>query len=157
MKKIGLTIGKYAPFHKGHELLIQTALKEMDELYILIYETDLINIPIEKRAEWIKQIYPETKIYYAENPPKQIGMDNESIKIQIDYIKEKTKEIGNPKITHFYSSETYGEYVAKELNIQNRIVDLERKKVPIKASTIRKNPIENEKYLNQIVFKEIEK
>ena len=28
MKKIGFTIGKFAPFHKGHEYLIKTALEQ---------------------------------------------------------------------------------------------------------------------------------
>ena len=41
MKKVGFTIGKFAPFHKGHEYLIQTALKESDELYVIIYDTDV--------------------------------------------------------------------------------------------------------------------
>ena len=27
-KKIGFTIGKFAPLHKGHQLLIETAIKE---------------------------------------------------------------------------------------------------------------------------------
>ena len=29
-KNIGFTIGKFAPLHKGHQLLIETAIKEMD-------------------------------------------------------------------------------------------------------------------------------
>ena len=28
MKKIGFTIGKFAPLHKGYQFLIETALKE---------------------------------------------------------------------------------------------------------------------------------
>ena len=49
-EKIGFTIGKFAPLHKGHQYLIETALKEMDKFYIVIYETDVINIPIQTRA-----------------------------------------------------------------------------------------------------------
>ena len=30
MEKIGFTIGKFAPLHKGHQLLLETALKELD-------------------------------------------------------------------------------------------------------------------------------
>ena len=36
MKKTGLILGKFAPLHKGHQFMIETALKEMDELVILI-------------------------------------------------------------------------------------------------------------------------
>ncbi len=32
----GLTLGKFAPLHCGHQLLIDTALAEVDELVITI-------------------------------------------------------------------------------------------------------------------------
>ncbi len=34
----GLTLGKFAPLHCGHQLLIDTALAEVDELVITIYD-----------------------------------------------------------------------------------------------------------------------
>ena len=43
-KKVGFTIGKFAPFHKGHEYLIETALKDMDEFYVVVYDTPELNI-----------------------------------------------------------------------------------------------------------------
>ena len=33
--KRGLTLGKYAPLHRGHQLVIETALAEMDETLVL--------------------------------------------------------------------------------------------------------------------------
>ncbi|WP_144530121.1 adenylyltransferase/cytidyltransferase family protein, partial [Peribacillus simplex] len=39
MKKLGLTLGKFAPLHKGHQFMIETALQEVDELIVVIYET----------------------------------------------------------------------------------------------------------------------
>ena len=36
-KKIGFTIGKFAPFHKGHEYLIETALKETLLFFYLFF------------------------------------------------------------------------------------------------------------------------
>ena len=45
-KKVGFTIGKFAPFHKGHEYLIETALKDMDEFYVVVYDTPELNIKI---------------------------------------------------------------------------------------------------------------
>ena len=43
-KKVGFTIGKFAPLHKGHQYLIETALKEMDKMIVVVYDTDLIDI-----------------------------------------------------------------------------------------------------------------
>lgn len=152
MKKIGFTIGKFAPLHKGHEYLIETALKETDELYIVIYDTDIIDIPIETRAEWIKSKYNDVKIVYAYDSPKQYGLDDESVKIQMEYLTEKIKGI---PVNCFFSSEPYGEKVAQYLNIENRIVDMAREKVPISAGLIRNNIEKHKHFLDNKIYKEI--
>ena len=106
MRTVGFTIGKFAPFHRGHQFLIETALEEMEEFYIVIYETDIIDVDIKERAKWIKEIYPSVNIIYAYNSPKQYGLDEESVKIQMEYLFDLIKGI---PVTHFYSSEPYGE------------------------------------------------
>ena len=90
--KIGFTIGKFAPFHKGHQFLIETALKEVDKMIVVVYDTDLIDIPSEHRAEWIKRLYPNVEIKFAHNPPKQEEWEKESVNIQMKYISKIKKE-----------------------------------------------------------------
>lgn len=150
--KIGFTIGKFAPLHKGHQYLIEKGIKEMDEFYVVIYETNVIKIPIEERAKWIKDIYPNVKILYAKNPPSQYGLDEKSVKIQTDYLKSIIKKI---PVTHFYSSELYGKFVARDLQIEEIEVDRLRKKYSISATQIRNNMEENKKYLENDIYKEL--
>ena len=152
MKKVGFTIGKFAPFHKGHEYLIETALRETDEFYIVIYDTDIINIPIEKRAQWIKNKYKKVKLIYAYNSPKQYGLDEESVKIQMEYL---IKQIEGIPVTCFYSSEQYGEKVAQYLGIKNRTVDIKKVQIPISASKIRNNIEDNKNFLEKQVYDDI--
>lgn len=154
MKKVGFTIGKFAPLHKGHQYLIETALKEVDEFYIVIYETNLIENPIEQRAEWIHKIYPSVKILYARNPPLQYGLDEESVKKQIDYLKYITKDIS---FTHFYSSEKYGYFVARDFNVKNRIVDSNRVNVNISGTRIRNDINKYSTFLDDIVLEDLKK
>ena len=151
MKKIGFTIGKFAPLHKGHQFLIETALKEMDELYVVVYDTDLIKNSVQERADWIKKLYPNVKIIYAFDSPTQYGLDKESVNIQMEYLSKLIKDI---PVTHFYSSELYGEKVADYLKIENRIVDKERINVPISAKIVRTDTKTNTKYLEDFVYKE---
>ena len=153
-KEIGFTIGKFAPLHKGHELVIETALKEVDEMYVVIYDTNLINIDIEKRASWVKKLYPNVNIIYAFNSPKQYGLDKESVNIQMKYLSNIIKDI---PVTHFYSSEPYGEKVANYLHINNRIVDKERNVVPISARKIRQDLNANSNFVEGFVYKEFKK
>ena len=150
--KIGFTIGKFAPLHKGHQYLIEKGLKEMDKFYVIIYETDVTKIPLEIRANWIKERYPEINLIYAKNPPSQYGLDEESVKIQIDYLK---KLIEGKGVTHFYNSEPYGKFVARDLELEEVQVDRQREKYPISGTKIRKNIVENEKYIDKIIYKDL--
>lgn len=152
MKKVGFTIGKFAPLHKGHQYLIETAIKEMDEFYVIVYETNIIDIPVERRADWIRELYPSVNILIAKDPPKQYGLDEKNAKIQIDYLKNI---LGNIYVTHFFSSEEYGKIVAKNFNVVNRIVDYKREYVPISATKIRDNINKYSKYLSDIVIEDI--
>ena len=152
MKNVGFTIGKFAPFHKGHEYLIQTALKESDELYVIIYDTDVTDISIEKRAKWITDRFSDVKIIYAYDSPKQYGLDDESVKIQMEYL---TKKIDGIPVNCFFSSEPYGEKVAQYLNIENRIVDMSRQQVPINAGLIRNDIEKHKMFLDEKIYKEI--
>ncbi len=148
-EKIGFTIGKFAPFHKGHEFLIETALKEMDKLIVVVYDTDVIDVDTEKRAEWIKEKYPNVQIKFAHNPPSQYGLDKKSVNIQMKYL---TKIMENEKPTHFYSSEKYGKSVAEYMNIIDRRVDNDRQTVPISASQIRNNIEEKKNWIENRVY-----
>ena len=59
--KIGLTLGKFAPFHKGHEFLIKSALYEVDKLIVVIYNASLTtNIPTHVRAQYTYQAALDT-------------------------------------------------------------------------------------------------
>lgn len=150
-EKVGFTIGKFAPLHKGHQYLIETALNEMDKMIVVVYDTDVIDIETEKRAEWIKNLYPNVEIKFAHNPPMQYGLDDESVRIQMEYLS-KIMENENP--THFYSSEKYGASVARYMNLVDRRVDNERIKVPIRAEIIRNNIEENKKWLENNVYED---
>ncbi len=151
-KKVGFTIGKFAPLHKGHQFLIETALNEMDKVIVVVYDTDVIDIPTEKRASWIKELYPNVEIKFAHNPPLQYGLDKESVNIQMKYL---LNILGDEKPTHFYSSEKYGASVAEYMNLVDRRVDSERVIVPISASKVRDDIETNKGWLENKVYNDI--
>ena len=131
---------------------IEKGLREMDKFYVVIYETDVTKISIETRANWIKKMYPEAELIYAKNPPNQYGLDEESVKIQTDYLKEILKGI---MVTHFYNSEPYGKFVARDLKIKEVQVDRKREKYPISGTAIRKGIDENESYIEKMVYNDL--
>ena len=75
------------------------------------------------------------------------GKDSE--KIQNDYILKKVNGIN---ITHVFSSELYGNSVAKALNAQHILVDIERKQINISGTKIRENPKLYKEFMNPFVY-----
>lgn len=146
---IGFTIGKFAPLHLGHDQLIQRGIAENDLFYILINDTDVIDIPLEVRAKWLKELYPAANIILGTNPPKQYGMDSKSIKIQTDYLKKMFEGI---PVTRFYSGEKYGTFVAEAFGIENVVVS---KDIDISATKIRNNIDSNKQYLKIQVYNDL--
>lgn len=147
--KIGLTLGKFAPFHKGHQFVIETAIKEVDELIVLIYDDPILNIPLATRAGWIRELYPEITVIEGVNSPNDSGYTPEIMKIQEDYV---THVISNRNISHFYSSEPYGVHMSAALNAINRPVDSSRNSIPISATKIRQDPFKYQNFIHPKVY-----
>ena len=155
-RKIGLIPGRFAPFHKGHELLFKRALLEMDKVICLIFETQDIKVPLSVRANWIKTLYPSVNVIEGYNCPdgKKYSYENgrDCEKIQNDYIK---MILNNLTITHVFSSELYGKSVARALNAEHVMVDVSRREIPISGTKIRTEPKKYKEYMNPIVYESL--
>ncbi|MEM7345483.1 MAG: adenylyltransferase/cytidyltransferase family protein [Chloroflexota bacterium] len=146
----GLTLGKYAPLHRGHQLVIETALAEMDEVVVIIYNSpDVTPIPLTVRSQWIRTIYPTVQVVEAWDGPTDVGDTPEIKQAHEDYILNVLKI---RDITHFYSSEFYGEHMSVALGAINRLVDIDRQAVPISGTIIRNDPSGHRPYLDERVY-----
>lgn len=151
--KTGLFLGKFSILHKGHQYVIDTALSEVDELLVLIYDSpSATNIPLNVRANWIRTLYPSVKVIEGWNAPEDAGYTDEVKRIQDAYILSMLK---GQNITHFYSSEPYGEHVSAALNCENRTVDIKRDVVRIAASKIQENPFEHRQFVDPVVYRDL--
>lgn len=149
----GLTLGKFAPFHKGHQFLIETALSQMDEVIVIIYEArETTSVPLNIRADWVRKLYPQVQVIEAWDGPTEVGNTPEIKKKHEDYIINRLKLQG---ITHFYSSEFYGEHMSLALRAVNQIVDYNRKTVPISGTQIRKDTFAYREYLHPWVYRDL--
>ncbi|OAS20462.1 AAA family ATPase [Paenibacillus oryzisoli] len=151
--RTGLTLGKFAPLHAGHQFMIETAIKEMDEVIVVIYDCpETTDIPLRVRSNWIRTLYPQVHVIEAWDGPNEIG-DTPAIKRMHEaYILQKLE---GRKITHFYSSEFYGEHMSAALGAENRQVDPDRTTFPISGTQVRGNPFDNRKFLSPVVYRDL--
>lgn len=151
--KVGLTLGKFAPLHKGHQYLIETALAQVDQLIVLIYECDeLPCVTLETRAQWLRDLYPQVAVLVGYNSPQATGYTPEIMRLQENYILQV---LNGRNITHFFNSERYGEHVSQALGAIDVRVDMSRSTVPISATKIRQNWALAQEYLHPRVYRDL--
>jgi HTH-type transcriptional repressor of NAD biosynthesis genes len=148
----GLTLGKFAPFHRGHQMLVETALAEVDELVVMVYATDVTDVPLQVRAKWIQALYPKVRIIEAWDGPDGYGNTPEIRSEQETYI---IKKLGGQRITHFYSSEFYGDHVSRALGAVDRRVDEARLAVPISGTALRADFFAGRQYIAPQVYTDL--
>lgn len=149
--KRGLTLGKFAPLHEGHRHLIETALSEMDEVVVIVYDCpETTFVPLNVRADWLRTLYPEAEIVEAWNGPSEVGDDPETKRRHEDYVLNDLKI---RDITYFFSGEFYGEHMSRALGAVERVVD--RELVPISGTMVRENPFAFREHLHPVVYRDL--
>ena len=149
MFELGLTLGKFAPFHQGHQYLIEQALTQVKTLVILVYPCEeLPDIGVAERVNWIQTLYPQTKVIIAHNGPMTSGYSDEIIEQQNRYLKQR---LAAYQFDVFFSSEPYGKHVSEALECKDVRIDQARLAVPISATKIRNEPAKYQHYLHPLV------
>lgn len=136
----GLVFGKFMPLHRGHELLINTAMSQADKVTIAVYDSkpkgNYPDMPIQKRLGWLSMLYPEADAIVAVQDPHAEDDDSDDEK----YAQEYADSIAY--LGHFdlvFTSEPGYEKFAKALGAKHVIVDAARKLVPISGTRIRED------------------
>lgn len=152
--KNGLVLGKFCPFSKGHQYLIDSAIEKCDNVHIMV--CTLNNEPIKglHRAEWIFETYKnnsDVAIYWCqdENPqkPEECNSVDEfyyNYWCPSVYSRIKTLDV-------VFTSEEYGDEFAKYLGVKHELVDIDRIKVPVSGTSIRVNAFKMWNYIPDIV------
>jgi NadR type nicotinamide-nucleotide adenylyltransferase len=133
-------------------MLVETALAEVDELVVMVYATNVIDVPLQVRAGWIRELYPTIRIIEAWDAPDGYGDDPEICREQESYILEKLNGL---RITHFYSSEFYGDHVSRALGAVDRRIDEVRTTVPISGTALREDYIAGRQYIAPVVYADL--
>jgi len=157
--KIGMFGGKFMPFHKGHYYCLETASKECDKVYLILFYGGLQESRVRQKDDYLKV---EERINHLKNITNMFDNVELALIDVSNLIKEDGTEdwdaetplvrkvVGN-KLDAVYSSEIgYDPYFKRAYpEATHRIVDTNREKYPISGTKIRnmKNIKEREKWI----------
>jgi NadR type nicotinamide-nucleotide adenylyltransferase len=146
--KVGLTLGKFAPLHRGHQDLIETAIAEMDRVIVLIYEAAETAIPLSKRASWIRRLYPDVEVLEVRDGPTEVSDRPEVTAIHDEFLR---RTVGHRGITHFYSAEFYGDHVSRALGA----IDRRLQRGPMSGTAVRADPFARRRDVHSLVYRDL--
>lgn len=120
---------------------------------VIIYDSpEVTTLPLPIRSGWIRSLYPMTRVIEAWDGPSDVGYTSDIMRSHEEYIIDT---LGVKGITHFYSSEPYGEHMSAALGAVDCRVDMLRKKVPVSASLIRSDAFTYREYVHPLVYRDL--
>ena len=155
--KTSLVVGKFAPLHKGHELVIHTAFEQCENVVVLVYSNpDFSWMPNQTRAKWVKQLFPEARVFVPENPPPN---DSDDL-IHREFVKTWLEQ-QQMSIDAVFGSDDYLEGFASHIGAIPIKVDATRAAQPISGTMLRqavknKQPLPLKPFVSSLVYSHLE-
>ena len=155
--KLGMILGRFQIFHKGHESIINKALELCDEVIILIGSADKYGtyenpFNYDTRRIIIKEVYKDRVIIA---PLNDLGVGN--VPKWGDYVIESCKKIKDiPDLVIYGDEDKCKEWYKNYPNIEYFKID--RGLIPTSSSDLKKMLIDNnydefKKYVNANILK----
>lgn len=161
----GLVVGKFSPLHRGHELLLHTALEHSERVLCVSYcLPERSRCSAVDRQNWFAELFPRVEhlaldgtrlSLLKERHPKLPPLprnDAPELEHRV-FVAELCLQVFGTSVDAVFTSEQYGDGFAAELTRQfgaagrgsssgvaHVLVDLERKRVPVSATALRAEP-----------------
>ena len=145
----GLVLGKFYPPHAGHLHLVETAAAACDHVTVQVLAASWEKIPLGDRVAWMRELcgqWPNVTVWG--------GLDD----VKVDYADPAVwdahmavfeagllESAGSPvaaKVEAVFTSEPYGDELARRLEATHVLVDLDRTVQPVSGTGVRERPID---------------
>ena len=170
----GLVVGKFSPLHRGHELVIRTALEQCERVYVLSYSRpELPGCDPERRSHWLLALFPEVRSLVLTDAllreqahpelPEQLPHNDAPDLEHRRFVAAACRVFFATHVDAVFTSESYGPGFAEELTryfrttepgaaaVRHVAVDPERRRVPISGTALRAGCARADDFLAPIV------
>ncbi len=155
-----LVLGKFYPPHAGHHHLIRTAAARSSRVTVAVLASSVESIPVASRVAWLRAEHAGTPGLVILGDLDDHPMDFDSDSVWESHMGVARAVLarrairagidGEPEsaaVDAVFSSERYGDEMAKRLGARHVLVDLERAAYPVSGTAVRASVRENWQYL----------
>jgi HTH-type transcriptional repressor of NAD biosynthesis genes len=139
----GLVLGKFYPPHAGHHHLIRTAEAGCERLTVLVCRATVESIPLDRRIAWIQEAHPGVRVVGAIDDVHMNLRSEEVWDAHMAIFKEAVPE----RVDAVFTSESYGEELARRFEAVHIEVDRDRRRFPVSGTKVREDLVACWKWL----------
>lgn len=151
--RTGLVVGKFAPLHAGHRLLIDSAIRQCREVVVITYANPHFGYHNRWKRIWFERLYPMVRLIAPDGdvPPN----DDPELRHR-EYCADLLEESGIEPDSVF-TSESYGAPFAGFLSerlrrpVRHVPIDCGRRAVPVSGTALRRSRSGWTRYVDPVV------
>ncbi len=132
----GLVIGKFYPFHAGHQALVRAATSSCDRVTVEVMVQGVESIPAQVRVAWVQGEHPGTRVVAAFDDAE---VDFDSAEVWNLHMAVIESHLDGP-VDAVFTSDAYGAELGRRLGASWQQVDPGRASTPISGTAIRNDP-----------------
>ncbi|MEV1287551.1 AAA family ATPase [Micromonospora sp. NPDC049679] len=137
----GLVVGKFYPPHAGHHALIDAAAARCDRVTVVVAPSRRESIPLELRVSWMREVHggsPHVTVVgvYDDHP-----VDYADPAVWDAHCALFRAAAGDARVDAVFTSEAYGEELARRFSAVPVCVDPDRVAVPVSGTAVRADPV----------------
>ena len=172
----GLVVGKFAPLHRGHELIIRRALDACEEVVIISYcKPEFAGCDAARRQSWLSKLFPTARILVPTDASlaellvnahcfREVPANDADGTTHRRFCGFLCTNILGVTADAVFTSEDYGDAFAAELTrcfrehdsnfpeVQHVLVDGSRKIVPVSGTLLREDVHAHRQWLSPEVY-----
>ncbi|MDJ0464623.1 AAA family ATPase [Streptomyces sp. H27-C3] len=135
--KHALVLGKFYPPHAGHHHLVRTAQSRCERLTVLVCASSAESVPLADRVEWMRAVHPDADVVGAVD---DIPVDTTDPDVWDAHMAVFLAAVPTP-VDAVFTSEAYGDELARRFGAESVCVDPERTAFPVSATAVRADPV----------------
>lgn len=150
----GLVIGKFYPFHKGHEFLIREASENCEQVTVIVMGSQFQKYSVNQRVAWIRETFKDSPNVQVVGIKDDVYDDYNDHTIWLHHVqimRAALVEAGVGNVDAVFTSEEYGFELAKHFNAEHILVDLHRETYPTSGTMVRSGLYHNWGWLPDVV------
>jgi HTH-type transcriptional repressor of NAD biosynthesis genes len=145
----GLVIGKFYPPHNGHEYLIRCAARQCDHVSVIVMAADAERIELALRVRWLAEILADRRnvVVAGVSDNDVVDLDSESAwRAHVGHMRrglvlaDAARAAPAPAVDAVFTSERYGDELARRFAAASVCVDQARARHPISGTAFRTDP-----------------